>query len=92
MLQRYDSAGVTVDEFCRVEGISRSSFTRWRSVLSMATGRSSPPQPLRSGAADGSEAAHFVDLGALRSEAQATGRLHIRIDLGAGIVLQLTRG
>jgi putative transposase len=90
VLQRFDGAGVTVAEFCRREGLSKSSFQRWRSLLRAAT-RSQPigeredrPQELA--------ASQFVDLGALGGADSGTGRLQIKLDLGGGIVLQLTRG
>ena len=31
LLERFDGAAMTVEEFCVREGLSRSSFTRWRS-------------------------------------------------------------
>jgi putative transposase len=88
LLQRFDGAGVTVSEFCLREGVSKSSFQRWRSLLtttrSQATGeRDDRPQE--------AAATQFVDLGALRGAVSDTGRLQIKLDLGGGIVLQLTR-
>ena len=49
LVRRFDGAGVTVGEFCRREGVSKSSFQRWRLLLtttrSQATGeRDDRPQ------------------------------------------------
>lgn len=89
VLQRFDGAGMTVTEFCRREGLSKSSLHRWRSLL--ATTRSQPAVE-RDDRRQEPAAPQFVDLGALRGTVSDTGRLQIRVDLGGGIVLQLTRG
>lgn len=94
LLMRFDGAGVTVAEFCRREGLSKSSFWRWRSLLTAT-------RPHLAGARDGwprdgwpqePAASQFVDLGALPGTNSDTARLQIKLDLGGGIMLQLTRG
>lgn len=90
MLQRFDGAGVTVDEFCRREGVSKSSFARWRSMLAKAP--SKPAGQPRGQPHATAMASRFVDLGALPGAVDESGRLQLKIDLGGGLVLQLTRG
>ena len=69
--------------------LSKSSFQRWRSLL-----RASRSQPMgeREDRPQKPAASQFVQLGALRGKGSDTGRLQIKLDLGGGIVLQLTRG
>jgi transposase-like protein len=101
VLRRFGAAGVTVDEFCRDEGLSRSSFNRWRSRLQARPGgapiaHSSADQTPDSSAS--SAPSPFVDLGLL-STANAMVRtaptpppmLDLRLDLGGGVVLHLQR-
>lgn len=33
LFKRFEGAGLTVEAFCKGEGLSRSSFNRWRSRL-----------------------------------------------------------
>jgi putative transposase len=89
VLQRFDGAGMTVEDFCRAEGLCRSSFTRWRGRLR------TPAQAARPVAAKASSPeapAAFVDLGLLGSVgAPALPALDLRIELGGGVVLHLVR-
>jgi len=89
LVQRFEAAGVTVVEFCRREGVSKSSFERWRSQL-----RTTRPQPTgeRDDRPHEPAASQFVDLGALQGTSGDAQRLQIKLDLGGGLVLQLTRG
>lgn len=88
LFKRFDSAGLTVEAFCQREGLSRSSFNRWRSRL-----------PMRAGAAAAvgapnvrHSAASFVDLGLLGAAATAApAGLELRLDLGGGLSLTLVR-
>ena len=89
LVRRFDGAGVTVGEFCMREGVSKSGFQRWRSLL---TTTRSQPTGERDDRPQEPAARQFVDLGALRGLGSDTGRLQIKLDLGGGIVLQLTRG
>lgn len=91
VLSRYDATAVTVQEFCRREGLTRGSFTRWRARLR------SGPKHLPAGEVGSVAAAApkpaFVDLGSL-GEAAACERavpVDVRIDLGGGISLHLVR-
>lgn len=82
VLRRFDTAAVTVDEFCRDEGLSRSSFNRWRSRLQtrpanaqldpstrgqMASASSQPSQPSSARAPS-----PFLDLGVLSTSNAST--------------------
>jgi transposase len=62
ILARFASSGLTVTAFCRREGISASSFYRWRTELGTAAGRKEVARGPVSAAQD---AAAFVDLGTL---------------------------
>lgn len=90
LIQRFDDAGLTVEAFCRREGLSRSSFNRWRSRLPVQPGAAAATAV---GASDGLQfATPFVDLGLLgaASTAAPTG-LELRLDLGGGLSLTLVR-
>ena len=87
VIERWRSSGLSVETFCRAEGVTRSGFYRWRSLL----GSGSAP---RGGVvrADAQAQGGFVDLGALGARAAAGGRLELRLELGDGLVLTLVRG
>ena len=100
ILDRFAGSGLGVGAFCRREGVSAASFYRWRHLLEgngTNLGRSNPVAVAwdtrdggdRSPPASGPPA--FVDLGSLVG-ASAGGRLELRIELGAGVVLHLARG
>lgn len=92
VLTRYATEAVTVQEFCRREGLTRSSFMRWHARLRGgsapgAAGEVAPvsvPEPKPA----------FVDLGSLGQQAGAFEcgvPVDLRIDLGGGISLHLVR-
>lgn len=97
VLERFEGAAMTVQEFCQREGLTRSVFMRWRARLRS----SSTSLPVRAVAKAASPASKpsFVDLGLLGGATTATGAtaaaqhcaLDLRIDLGAGISLHLVR-
>jgi len=80
IVARQAASGRPVDGFCRDEGLSRSVFTRWRSRLagsaSTVAARRARPRPTS-----------FVEVGELSSGTART----IRLELGAGIVLTISR-
>lgn len=84
LIARQLSSGLTVAQFCRREGLNASVFWRWRLRLKRDTegGAVRPP-------AVSVSAAPFIDLGDLRSGGSG---LEVRLDLGAGVVLSITRG
>lgn len=92
LFKRFDSAGLTVEAFCQREGLSRSSFNRWRSRL--------PMQPRTAAAATVTGVSDvrrpsvpFVDLGLLggASTAASVSGVELRLDLGGGLSLTLVR-
>lgn len=88
VLQRFAGAGVSVEEFCRSEGLCRSSFNRWRSRLGATVSTAAAAR--KTGA--NKPVAPFVDLGVLgASAAPALPALDLRIDLGGGVSLHLVR-
>ena len=62
-----------------------SSFQRWRSLLGSQT-----PPAAHPGSGQASELTGFVDAGTLKLG--GTGRLELRLDLGDGVILHLSRG
>ena len=93
MMRRFDGACVTVSEFCAREGLSQSSFYRWRSRMGPpvgagglarpAGGQTLPVQP---------SPASFIDLGNLGGACRDAGSsLELRLELGGGVVLRIVR-
>jgi hypothetical protein len=92
-LQRHAQSGKTIAAFCRDESVSTATFHIWRAKLA-ASGQvaASPAQPVT-----------FIDLGAVKDIAGVTPIarpptpskpspvIDVRIDLGDGIVLTITR-
>lgn len=95
VLERFAVAGTTVGEFCERERLSTSSFYRWRDRLQSArtdTRAVEPRLPSAAGVAERPRAAHFIELGSLAgSSRDADSGLELRLDLGGGVVLQITR-
>jgi len=92
VLSRFVGSDLAVEAFCDREGISDTSFYRWRSRLG-APMRSRLGAPMsRSDALVNSASASFVDVGPLRSESARPGRIELTLDLGGGLQLHLVRG
>jgi transposase-like protein len=96
VLQRFAEGGETISEFCRRERLCTNSFRRWRTRLAATNECASAIVPPRK-----TEAANFVDLGALGATPEAVPsavkvegahRLELKLDLGAGMMLVLVRG
>ena len=96
LFERFDGAGLGVDAFCRREGLCRSSFNRWRARLQPEGAAVAVPRRDKAGG----PSAAFVDLGVLGAAAgaatttaigAAAGALELRIELGGGITLMLSR-
>jgi len=90
---RQAASGQSIAEFCRREGITASSFYMWRS-------RHCKRAVVSIGTAAGSRApAKFIDVGDINELLGAAaerplgsgGRIELRLDLGAGMVLHLMR-
>jgi putative transposase len=93
-LTRHATSGLSVEAFCRNEGVSAWSLYRWRKLL--GAGEQS------AGAIKAKTPAPFVDLGAIPAsqirDAFDVGHAHgsaagieLRIDLGGGLVLTIAR-
>ncbi len=50
VLERFDGAAMTVQEFCLREGLTRSVFMRWRARLGFSSSRVSAPAVDKAGA------------------------------------------
>lgn len=87
MVARFEGCGQSVEDFSRQERISAASLQRWRQVKAGAAndGMAAP----RTSSATKLAPDPFVDLGALGSSGS---RIELRLELGAGVVLQLSRG
>jgi transposase-like protein len=87
LLARYERGDESVEAFCAREGVSKSTFNRWRSrciAPKSAATTASMTRPTSAG---------FVDLGALRTPSNGgADRLEITLDLGGGITLHVVRG
>jgi transposase-like protein len=86
-MSRFEQSGLSVSQFCEGEGIGEASFYQWRRRLSSADAgqrsRSQVPEPLPASGGD------FLHLGRLGGEAS---RLQVRVELGGGVVVHVTRG
>lgn len=93
VMQRFEAAGETVNEFCAREGLSASSFYRWRERLEAVSGVVATARPRQSGAqALQPSAAGFIDLGSLAGASRdSCAGLELRLDIGGGVMLQIVR-
>lgn len=93
VLERFAAASMTVDEFCGREGLSTSSFYRWRERLQSAAAMQAiePRLPRATGVAVRPNAAGFIELGSLAGSSGIDSGLELRLELGGGVVLQITR-
>ena len=85
IIERQPLSGLSIAAFCKRESVCEPSFYSWRSRLAAGgvpalVQRSVPELPT------------FVDLGALLTQDAGAARLDLRLDLGGGMVLHLTRG
>lgn len=91
VFRRFDSSGESVLGFCRREGLNSSSFHRWRRRVATTTATVSTPQESREPTRPSAKAS-FIEMGAIGATIEAAPRLEIRLELGAGMVLQVVRG
>ncbi len=94
--RRYEESGLTVVAFCRGEGVPISTFYQRRARLR----KQAREQP----GVERAKAAAFIDAGAVTVAAstrstmrsaranEITQCVEVRIDLGDGVVLHITRG
>lgn len=97
LVAAHDESGLSVGSYCERERVSAASFYRWRALVGGDVAR------VPGAAAPGAKAreAQFVDLGMMNSLPPTTDRdlatrcaerLELRLELGAGIVLTVSRG
>ena len=92
LLRRFDAGAATVVEFCASEGLNTSSFYRWRERLQSSGAQAVAHGVQASGISVPPSGAGFIDLGDLADASRgAGGGLEVRLDLGGGLVLQITR-
>lgn len=93
VLAKFDVAAMTVQEFCSCEGLTRSSFSRWRSRLRGDTRPGGAGTVAVASATVPAPKPAFFDLGSLaRADAvDQGGALDLRIELGGGISVHLVR-
>jgi hypothetical protein len=83
VVERFDSSGQSVSEFCKREGLCVSSFKRWRPRVEAEFQEQVVPPPTV-------VAGGFVDLGTIPRGGDPS-RFEVRLDLGAGISLHIVR-
>ena len=88
VLRRFDASGEAVNQFCEREGVSTSSFHRWRSRLTAAA---SAAAPVEHKTKREPATARFVDLGSLGAPSVPASRLDLKLELGGGLTLHLVR-
>jgi hypothetical protein len=90
LVERQAHSGLSVQAFCRDEGVSPWGLYQWRSRLRGKRKRGMPVPAGTQAAVSASEPAKsgFIDLGAL---GPSRTRCEIRLDLGGGVVLQVVR-
>ena len=94
VMLRFGEADMTVSAFCAREGLSTSSFYRWRERLGSVgdAGGAALPRGGRSQLAVPPQTAGFIDLGHLATPPRDAGAgVELRLDLGGGVVLQIVR-
>ena len=86
-LARQASSGKSIAAFCRDESLPEWRFYAWRARLNDRAPKTSPPLKM--------VAKPFIDLGIVKSNAVPTPAitlsLEVRIDLGGGMLLTITR-
>ena len=82
LFARQAASGLTAAEFCRLEGINKNVFHRWRALLDSGTRDAATAVPAPE------PATSFIDLGALGAPAS---RWEVRLELGHGMVLSVAR-
>ena len=86
VISRFEESGLTVSQFCEREGLGAASFYRWRSLLSSSGTRRKRPSDVRP--AEAAPRGDFLNLGTLGS---GSSRMEVRLELGGGVVVHLTR-
>lgn len=91
MIERQRASGLSILAFCEREGVSRSSFGRWRALLAKRTTGALEECTVGEAAAVAAQCGGFVDAGMLRM-AGVSEPVEMRLELGGGIVVTIRRG
>jgi hypothetical protein len=90
---RFDGSGESVSGFCKREGLHTSSFRRWQQRLAPTAATPIPMQAQEPREARRqAPVARFIEMDATAAANAAAGRLEVRLELGAGLVLHVVRG
>lgn len=97
VMTQFGQSGQRVSAYCKQIGVSQANFYRWRAVLS----GNKPASIVAVAKRKSARVNHgFVDLGALGDGAEMptkvdslaiSERINVRVELGGGVVLQITR-
>jgi hypothetical protein len=93
VFRRFDGSGESVSGFCKREGLHTSSFRRWQPRLAGTAATPITMQAKEPGEARRqAPVASFIEMGPMAPANAAAGRLEVRLELGAGLVLHVVRG
>lgn len=87
LVSGFEQSGLSVSQFCEQEGIGAASFYHWRSRLSSP--RTARKSRISAAPVATTAQSDFLDLGPLGPR---SSRMEVRLELGGGIVVHLTRG
>jgi hypothetical protein len=89
---RFVSSGMTTQRFCELEGISTATFYKRRSRVRDLEGDTGAPSKHQvMPVSPRQERQEFIDIGALGNGGGANMKAQVHIDLGGGVVLQVSR-
>jgi len=92
MIEGQRRSGMSIEAFCAREGVSRSSFGRWRSMIAARTnGSANEIGAIGESSIFDARGGGFVDAGVLAAGA-ASEPVEIRLELGGGLVVTIRRG
>ncbi len=91
MIERQRASGLSILAFCEREGVSRSSFGRWRSLLAKRATGEPNEFTVDERPAVAAQRGGFVDAGMLRMGGVSES-VEMRLELGGGIVVTIRRG
>ena len=92
VFSRFDGSGQSVSGFCKREGLHTNSFRRWQQRLFPTAATPIPMQAQEPREATRQEpVASFIEMGPMAAANAAAGRLEVRLELGAGLVLHVVR-
>jgi hypothetical protein len=89
---RFVSSGMTTQRFCELEGISTATFYKRRSrVRDLGVTSGVPTKHQVIPVISKQDRQEFIDIGSLSGGGAANIKAQVHIDLGGGVVLQLSR-